>query len=112
MANRSRMRLCGTRIKEGSENHKYLFNNVDIHIPSDQIIDTVELYHLESYQRYLSLKYLAHKVLQKSIQVESHDSIEDALTALELYKYYQTIEDVPAFLNRLYADGRKTNFKI
>ena len=86
--------------------------NVDIHIPSHQIIDTVDLYHLKQYQRFLSLKYLAFKVLRKHIQTESHDSIEDALTSLELYKYYQTIEDVPMFLKRLYEDGRRNNFKI
>lgn len=53
--------------------------SLDLYLPPEQAIDTVELYHLNR-QRKLSLKFLASYLLNKNIQTETHDSIEDART--------------------------------
>lgn len=50
-----------------------------------QVIDTVFLFHFKR-QRKLSLRFLASYVLQEDIQQNTHDSIEDARTAVKLYQ--------------------------
>ena len=50
-----------------------------------QVIDTVFLFHFKR-QRKLSLRFLASYVLQEDIQQNTHDSIEDARTAIKLYQ--------------------------
>ncbi|KAL8430117.1 hypothetical protein ACSSS7_006137 [Eimeria intestinalis] len=61
------------------------FRVINLYVPTSQVVDTVELYRLPG-KRLLSLKYLAALVLQQNIQVVTHDSIEDAQTALKLFK--------------------------
>lgn len=65
------------------------FRIVNIHVPENQIIDTSLLFHLPEYKRYLSLKFLAFALLNENVQTGNHDSIEDAVTALRLYKVYK-----------------------
>ena len=52
--------------------------NVDILVPPDQIIDTVDLYYVKERQRRISLRFLAWYLLGEQIQADSHDSVEDA----------------------------------
>ena len=47
-----------------------------------QIVDTVDLFHAKR-SRKLSLRFLASYLLRASIQEHTHDSIEDAATALK-----------------------------
>ena len=50
--------------------------------PRLQIVDTVDLFHAKR-SRKLSLRFLASYLLRSSIQEHTHDSIEDAATALK-----------------------------
>lgn len=56
-----------------------------------QVIDTVELFYLKR-QRKLSLRFLASYLLGIDIQQHTHDSIEDARTALRLYEAYTVLQ--------------------
>jgi DNA polymerase III epsilon subunit-like protein len=83
---------------------------VDIFVPADQVIDTVDLYRLEVSQRRVSLRFLSWFFLHENIQNDVHDSIEDARSALKLYEAYQEFEDQGIFdqqLKELYKEGRK-----
>jgi len=88
---------------------KYLIAK-DIIVPPEQVIDTVDLYFLRSRQRRLSLRFLSWFVLREHIQTDTHDSIEDAYSALKLYKAYHEFEEQGIFdqkLEELYKDGRQ-----
>lgn len=87
---------------------------MNLAVPASQIIDTVSIYHKPAH-RYISLRFLTNYVLQRDLQQEVHDSVEDALAAYELYqraierKAQGTFEDL---LNELYAHGEKTDWKL
>ncbi|KAJ7063521.1 ubiquitin carboxyl-terminal hydrolase-domain-containing protein [Mycena amicta] len=90
------------------------FRIINIFVPPDQVIDTVDLYFLQSRQRRLSLRFLSWFVLGQNIQTDTHDSIEDARSAFNLYKAYQELEGAGEFDNKLeeiYREGRQYNFK-
>ncbi|KAH9843028.1 ubiquitin carboxyl-terminal hydrolase-domain-containing protein [Rhodofomes roseus] len=90
------------------------FRIINVFVPPEQVIDTVDLYFLPSRQRRLSLRFLAWFVLGENIQTDTHDSIEDALSALRLYKGYQTLESADTFdekLDELYREGKKYNWR-
>ena len=83
---------------------------VDIYVPPDRVIDTVDLYFLRERQRRLSLRFLSWFVLHENIQTDTHDSIEDARSALMLYTAYQDFEVqgiLDEKLDELYREGRK-----
>ena len=82
----------------------------DIFVPPDQVLDTVDLYFVRARQRRLSLRFLAWFVLGEQIQTDTHDSIEDARSALNLYKAYQRMEEEGTFdrkLEELYREGKQ-----
>ncbi|KAH7927078.1 PAB-dependent poly(A)-specific ribonuclease subunit PAN2 [Leucogyrophana mollusca] len=86
------------------------FRIINIFVPPEQVIDTVDLYFLRARQRRLSLRFLSWFVLQETIQTDTHDSIEDARSALRLYKAYHTFEEQGVFdakLEELYREGRQ-----
>lgn len=85
-------------------------NHLDIYVPPEQVIDTVDLYFLKARQRRLSLRFLAWYILGEHIQTETHDSIEDARTALRLYNGYHEFEEQGKFdqiLEEIYREGRQ-----
>jgi DNA polymerase III epsilon subunit-like protein len=87
--------------------------SADLQVPRTQIIDTVDLFHIEG-QRKISLKYLAWYLLGIDIQLETHCSVEDARTALALYKAYIESQKEDRFhllLNDLYTVGRSLQWK-
>ncbi|KAF5381095.1 hypothetical protein D9615_003865 [Tricholomella constricta] len=90
------------------------FRIINIFVPPEQVIDTVDLYFLKSRQRRLSLRFLSWFVLHEHIQTDTHDSIEDARSALNLYKAYHELKEADIFdqkLEELYSEGRRYNFK-
>lgn len=92
------------------------FRNIDIFVPKAQIVDTVTLfYNPARSKRNLSLRFLAWYLLKESIQSETHDSIEDALTALKLWRKYEEFRDagvVEKMIDEIYTAGRKLNYKV
>ncbi len=79
-----------------------------------QVVDTVELFRLPQ-QRIISLRFLAAYLLKADIQSAVHDSNEDALTALRLYRKYQQLQadgTLKETLAKLYSDGRAFGWKV
>ena len=90
------------------------FKMINVVVPPAQIVDTVELFHFKR-QRKLSLRFLASYLLGADIQKDTHDSIEDARTAVRLYeKYLEMREDGEgAFREKLleiYRFGKQHGF--
>lgn len=95
------------------------FRTINIHVPEIQVIDTQDLYSLgQRSQRKLSLRFLAWLLLQEDIQqnaIAGHDSIEDARTALKLWRRYLeyveegSLEDVK---DEIWRRGRRSEFKV
>ena len=60
------------------------------------------------------MKFLAWYFLDQKIQGVTHDSIEDAVTALKLYKKYLELkaeDNLIEALNGLYDKGKAFNWK-
>ncbi|RYN40444.1 PAB-dependent poly(A)-specific ribonuclease subunit [Alternaria tenuissima] len=90
------------------------FRTINIHVPKVQVVDTSQLWFKPDFKRKLNLKFLAWCVLKESIQQETHDSIEDAVTALKLWRKWQEYEDagvVETMLNDVYSRGSMVGFK-
>ncbi|KAF8201644.1 ubiquitin carboxyl-terminal hydrolase-domain-containing protein [Pholiota molesta] len=86
------------------------FRIINIYVPPEQVIDTVDLYFLRARQRRLSLRFLSWYILGEHIQTDTHDSIEDARSALRLYNAYHEFEAQGIFdqkLEEIYREGRQ-----
>ena len=89
------------------------FKHINLNVPKEQIRDTA-VYFLQG-KRFLSLKFLAFLLLGKNVQTGNHDSIEDAYTALILYRKYLELKDkgtLAQTIDLLYEEGRVYNYKV
>ena len=89
------------------------FRMINIVVPMEQIADTVDLFYLPK-QRRLKLSFLSRHLLDETIQVNTHDSVEDARAALLLFQKYEELKEsggvkVAECLSRLYDQGRVTS---
>ena len=87
---------------------------VNLVVPNNQIIDTVEIFHQER-MRYISLRFLTNCILGRDMQRDTHDSVEDALAAYEIYLKALELKESGTFgkvLNNLYEFGGKTDWKL
>ncbi|KAL4398862.1 poly(A)-specific ribonuclease [Malassezia pachydermatis] len=105
------------------------FRIINIYVPPSQVIDTVLLYHSPAHPRNLSLRFLSWFLLKKDIQQgltltsedsdevqvhHGHDSIEDALAALQLYRRYEQFERdnrLEDMLEDLYEIGPRVHWR-
>ena len=92
------------------------FETANVFVPPEQVLDTVELWRIEN-SRKISLRFLASYVLKIAVQDEIHDSIEDAKTALALYRKFQELsasgqDAVMKALQELYDFGMANSWTI
>lgn len=88
------------------------FRTINICVPKEQVRDTAVFFHKG--QRILSLRFLAYTLLQAKVQQGNHDSIEDAHTALMIYKRYQELQASGNFqktLDQIFQYGQSVKFK-
>ncbi|CAD6575124.1 MAG: poly(A)-specific ribonuclease [Cyphobasidiales sp. Tagirdzhanova-0007] len=92
------------------------FRIINIFVPPSQILDTVNIYHLPHRHRKISLRFLSWVVLQQDIQsTGTHDSIEDARTALQLYEKHSQLEaegEWEHLLEDIYIKGGRLSWKV
>ncbi|KAF1982126.1 PAB-dependent poly(A)-specific ribonuclease subunit PAN2 [Aulographum hederae CBS 113979] len=90
------------------------FRTINIHVPRSQVVDTVDLFFIPARQRKLNLRFLAYLILREDIQMEEHDSVEDARTALRLWRKYEEFCEAGVLvqtLNWVYQEGRGMQFR-
>lgn len=91
------------------------FRVLNLSVPKDQVIDTVELFKLPD-GRNLSLRYLAWFFLEgedRHVQTGNHDSIVDARTALHLWRKSEELKQSNTFheqLQEAYDYGHRTKY--
>jgi len=90
------------------------FRIINILVPPDQVIDTVNLYYIPQRQRRVGLRFLAWFLCKRDIQTSGHDSVEDAKMALELWERYQEMEkdgSLVKVLESIYDQGKLLSWK-
>ncbi|CDK24431.1 unnamed protein product [Kuraishia capsulata CBS 1993] len=91
------------------------FRTINIQVPQEQVRDTINMFYLKKEKRVLSLKFLVYILLNERVQTGNHDSIEDARSALLLYRKYLDLEargELQIALNKIYSEGQYTRFKV
>jgi len=88
------------------------FRHANMFVPEDQSVDTSLLF--KKGERTLKLSLLADFFLKEEIQTGNHDSIEDARTALKLWRKYQEFEAQGVMeqkIDEVYRYGRKHQYQ-
>ena len=91
------------------------FRILNMRVPDEQVRDTVNLFHLPK-SRKISLRFLASHLLDLEIQGITHDSIEDAESAMAVFQKYQAMaaggeEEFRKQLQTLYETGRQMGWQ-
>jgi len=90
------------------------FNIVNVFCPPAQIIDTVVIFY-QTRARMIGLRFLVNYLFGHDMQTDTHDSIEDARAAWEVYKKAVALKAADEFdltLTKIYEFGRKTEWKL
>jgi PAB-dependent poly(A)-specific ribonuclease subunit 2 len=90
------------------------FRTINMHVPRGQVIDTVDLWFIPYRGRKLNLRYLAWYLLHEDIQIDTHDSVEDARTALRLARKYNQVQlsgRMEETLDAIYKKGKEVGFR-
>ena len=91
------------------------FRTINIHVPRAQVIDTVDLWFIKARARKLNLRFLAWLLLREDIQGgDAHDSVEDARTALHLWRKYEEVlanNRTEETLEWIYKRGREVGYR-
>lgn len=91
------------------------FRMINIQVSPMQVRDTAICYYSKSEKRKLGLKFLVYHVLNDEVQKGNHDSIEDARSALRLYKKYQQLKKdgkLEEVINKVYVEGQMSGFRV
>lgn len=93
------------------------FRCINLYAPPSQVIDTINLFYDKDRNglRRLSLKFLMWAVLGDHVQRGNHDSVQDAQSALRLYRRYEELErtgEVNSMLDELSLKGQQYNYKV
>ena len=91
------------------------FRTINIFVPPEQVLDTVNIYSIRGQRRKLSLRFLTWYLLKTDIQTSTHDSIEDARYAFLLYKLWlehKSEGDFDQVMEDIFAEGQKLGFKV
>lgn len=91
------------------------FRVINVVVPPEQVIDTVYLFQSPNSKRMVSLRFLAWHFMNLNIQSETHDSVEDAKTALSLYHKFKELEQsgcAQEAIEKLYKVGKDCNWKV
>jgi len=76
------------------------FRMLNIVVPPEQVVDTIDLFYSGRGRR-LSLRFLSVYLLGKTIQGGTHDSVEDAVAALQVYQTYNRLVEEGTFESTL-----------
>ncbi|GMI08348.1 hypothetical protein TrRE_jg7712, partial [Triparma retinervis] len=92
------------------------FHVLNVYVPPSQIIDTLVIYS-QPKARKIGLRFLVNFFLGRDMQVDTHDSIEDAKAAFDLYLkavdlYGEGEEEFTRALNKVYEYGRSCDWKL
>ena len=99
------------------------FRKINLFVPKPQVRDTVYLFAKEGTSRWLSLRFLAWVVFSEFIQeepvdgvVDGHDSVEDAMMALRLWRKWEEWDAKGQNLRKemvegIWRDGEMVRFK-
>ncbi|KAG7748111.1 hypothetical protein KL912_002788 [Ogataea haglerorum] len=91
------------------------FRAINIQVPPQQVRDTAELFYLKREKRKLGLKFLVYQLFNDRVQTGNHDSIEDAHSALRLYRKYLELKqsgELEETLQRIYLEGQYSRFRV
>ena len=91
------------------------FRELNICVPPSQRIDTLDLFQSPATKRRIGLSFLCWIVLGERIQAGTHDSIEDARTALRLWEKHREYAEegsLEEIVSMIFAKGQNYGFRI